>query len=451
MKKTTLKDAIHRTLDKLKTQKLSADIVATNSKTTKLSSESCELGDFSVSSGMILGLRLIDQNGRVGVASSESIEETSLDNMIEAARQAALISEADLNQRIESDTERVVDFWDTTNEKSYRPEVVEMQEKINLALDLERKLVQKDKRIKNSPYNSFNEGESEVIYANTLGAYCCQKRRSYQYYTSGLFESDSKQAMHMKGGFARTYGEINLQEIIDSITFHGSNLLEGKPVKSGSYDVIFDMDILHSLFSAFSNMLSGKAVLMKTNPFVDKLGAKVACDEFTLIDDPFYLNGQSDLLFDDEGFKRKQMTLINNGTLENFYHNSATAKALGVTNNFCAQRSPKGHLNIGGTNTLIKKGSHTHDELKSGTYLEIIQLQGLHSGVNAVSGDFSVGASGYLKEGDKTISPVKGITISGNFYQLLQELQLGDTLFSDSSQTFFSPTIRFKNLSVGGD
>ncbi|MEC7183654.1 MAG: metallopeptidase TldD-related protein, partial [Bdellovibrionota bacterium] len=66
-------------------------------------------------------------------------------------------------------------------------------------------------------------------------------------------------------------------------------------------------------------------------------------------------------------------------------------------------------------------------------------------------GDFSFGASGYLCENGVVIEAVKGITVSGNFYQHLMEIGLiGNEMKSNAYGTFFSPEIRFSNLSVAG-
>ena len=53
----------------------------------------------------------------------------------------------------------------------------------------------------------------------------------------------------------------------------------------------------------------------------------------------------------------------------------------------------------------------------------ITDVSGLHAGANAVTGDFSLMAKGYLVEGGKQGRAVKGITVSGNFYELLKNIE----------------------------
>ncbi|MFT6603297.1 MAG: PmbA protein, partial [Bacteriovoracaceae bacterium] len=155
--------------------------------------------------------------------------------------------------------------------------------------------------------------------------------------------------------------------------------------------------------------------------------------------------------FDNEGELTGKTTLIENGKLETFYHNSKTSKFFKVPNTFHAARSARGTLGVSGSNQIILPGSTLESDLKKERYFEVVKMQGLFSGADSVSGNFSFGASGYLKEGDDIITPVAGITISGNFFELLKEIKMmGSTTHSNSSRGFFSPAIRFGGLKIAG-
>ena len=79
---------------------------------------------------------------------------------------------------------------------------------------------------------------------------------------------------------------------------------------------------------------------------------------------------------------------------------------------------------------------------------------GLHSGANAVSGDFSLGASGFMIEGGKIGRPVKGITVAGNFLKLLCDVtELGSDLWfgMPGSSCVGAPSAIVSALSVAGE
>ena len=87
--------------------------------------------------------------------------------------------------------------------------------------------------------------------------------------------------------------------------------------------------------------------------------------------------------------------------------------------------------------------------------LYITELQGLHSGANMVSGDFSLAAKGFLVRGGSFDRPVEDITVAGNFFELLQNiLETADDLrfgMPSGSACFGSPALLVSGLSVAGN
>jgi PmbA protein len=100
---------------------------------------------------------------------------------------------------------------------------------------------------------------------------------------------------------------------------------------------------------------------------------------------------------------------------------------------------------------MISAGQDTEDHLFAGQTLEIIELQGLHSGTDPISGDFSLGANGFLHQDGQRVQAVRGITVAGNFYKMLNEIEaIGDQVHSAHHGCFFSPLVRFASLQIAG-
>lgn len=100
---------------------------------------------------------------------------------------------------------------------------------------------------------------------------------------------------------------------------------------------------------------------------------------------------------------------------------------------------------------MIGSGNSSFAEVTAGEYLELVDLQGAHSGADFISGDFSFGASEFLCRDGKRVQPVRGITVAGNFYQMLKEIEaVGSLVEANDSYSFYSPKIRFARLSIGG-
>jgi PmbA protein len=112
-----------------------------------------------------------------------------------------------------------------------------------------------------------------------------------------------------------------------------------------------------------------------------------------------------------------------------------------------------GSVKTATTNFYLAKGGISQEELFSqmGEGLFITSLMGLHSGCNAVSGDFSLSAEGFRVEGGKLGQPVEQITIAGNFYHLLEAVEeIADDLYFGSAG-IGSPSVLVRNLDIAGN
>ena len=74
---------------------------------------------------------------------------------------------------------------------------------------------------------------------------------------------------------------------------------------------------------------------------------------------------------------------------------------------------------------MLDSGDHDVAELvrRAGNGLYVANVVGLHSGVNPVSGTFSVGATGRLIENGELGQPVREMTIASDLVSMLQAVQ----------------------------
>jgi len=97
-----------------------------------------------------------------------------------------------------------------------------------------------------------------------------------------------------------------------------------------------------------------------------------------------------------------------------------------------------------------------YDELlrELGTGLVITELEGLHAGVDEVSGDFSLKAAGFLVENGAVVRPVSNITVAGNFVSMMKDvIAVGSDLRFGMPQGGYvgSPSVLVSGLSVAGN
>src|SRR5690625_7652155 len=83
----------------------------------------------------------------------------------------------------------------------------------------------------------------------------------------------------------------------------------------------------------------------------------------------------------------------------------------------------------------------------------ITDLAGLHSGANQISGDFSLAADGYYVKDGEVVGPVKQMTVAGNFFEVIKDVeQIGADLdFSSMYADGYigSPSLKINALEIG--
>ncbi|OCH69520.1 Zn-dependent protease [Vibrio diabolicus] len=440
-----LLNAVDYVLSEAKRQGAEADVIVNRNSSFSLKANQGKLDEYKVSSSQVLGVRVI-KDARVATSYSESLEQPSLDLMLTNALQSARFSKQDEHQSISCVNSQIT----TDIAEIAQDDTKSVDEKIELSLALEQGVVALP-HASSSPYNGYSDGETQLIIANTQGTLCQHFERSFTCYAYTLFEKDGKQSMAGRMSLGRRFDELDPAYCIEGGYNLARDLLEGVPVATGNYPAIFHINALASLFGAFGSAFSGVSVMKGITPLGDKLGQRVASDLITFTDTAYMPNGMAIVGFDSEGFATQDNVLIANGQLNTLLHNSQTASYLGAVSTASAARGAKSSLDVSANHKVIATGNSSASEVKAGEYLELVELQGVHSGADAVSGDFSFGASGFLCRDGQRVQPVRGITVAGNFYKMLQEVEaVGDTQLINDSRTFFSPDVRFARLSIGG-
>lgn len=421
------------------------DVIVSTEAQLGLKSNEGTLSEYKVTSSRSVGVRVV-VGDQVGTSYSESTATDDLANMVKSAIENAGYAKHNPHEKIRSEAQTIADW----SEEIFRPDDTPQQDKIDLALSLESGLANRPISAK-APYNGFGEVDYSIHFANSNGHRCAHRERNFSCYTYALLEAEGKQSMHLGYQVGRQFHELSSEACVSTAYDTAFELLEGAPVESGQYDVIFNPESLNQIFSAFGMCWSGESAMKALNPLRSKLGETIAHPEFTLLDTPYIQGGFAVKAFDGEGFGCRDTQIVEAGKLSSFLHNSVTASHFGVESTANASRGTKGALSVSSSHLMVAAGSASVEDAKSGTYLELISLQGVHSGANAVSGNFSLGASGFLCKNGERIQPVRGITVAGNFYTMLAEIvAISSEVSADHGRTFFAPHIRFAKLNIGG-
>jgi len=422
-----------------------ADLIVDAQQSLSLKANQGELEEYEVSSTQIFGLRVL-QDGKVGLAYSEDDSTASLQSMAEQALSNAQFSAPDTNEQLLKNAAQL----ESDDALLYLADASSTDEKIDFILALESDLAAKP-LIKNVPYNSVSDSTRERYVFSTAGLVAHSRSRAYTANAYALAEKDDANAMEGKGQFARQFKQLDKDVLVEQVYAECIAMLAGKPVASKHYDVIFDQESQSSLFGVFAAAFSGKWAKEGINPWRDSLGKRVADERLQLFDSALLQAGSSYTTFDAEGSQTQRNVLINKGVLETLLHNSVTARFYGVENTGNAVRGAQSALGVSMHQQEIAAGDADMATLRAGEFLEVTGLAGLHSGANAISGDFSLGASGYLWRDGERVQAVRGITVAGNFYTMLNAIAaIGDTQYWNWSKSVLMPSIRFNALAISG-
>ena len=435
---------IRQTLDMaLSSGAEAADIILEEGQSQSLEAQNGKISENKISATRIMGIR-VQKGGRLGLSYSESVREPERRSMVEMALRNAEFAKLDASQGIHSTAEGPL-LPDCSAQWLPEPEV-SLEQKQELALKLESEPLRRDSRVRVVPYCGFGESRSSHYVANSNGVFCYERGHGYGCYTYVLMEQDARKADYGKQSEALSFAALDWQECVDTALREASVLLDAKPIVGGNYDVIFTPDVFADLLGCFEGMFSGFGAKTKTNPMRDKLGQEIAAPGLQLIDMPRYRDALHRRYFDAEGLVPEDLPLIENGVLRNFYHNCETAKYFGTTSNARAVRSAKGGLRTGGNCLLVMPES---DSVREGRFVEILELHGLHAGCDAISGDFSLSCTGRVYDGKTLLQGLRDATLAGNFYQMLKQIGgIGNELKANSSQTVFTPDLRFCGLNL---
>lgn len=230
-------------------------------------------------------------------------------------------------------------------------------------------------------------------------------------------------------------------------------MLDAAPCASGTMPVILRNGAMADLLQTFSSVFSADAAQKGLSLLAGKEHSQIAAPCVTLVDDPLLPGGFASRPFDGEGVATYTKKVIENGVLTTLLHNLKTANKAGCASTGNASRaSYAASVGVSPTNFFLQPGQADldalHAHLQNG--LVVTEVSGLHAGADAVSGDFSLLSSGYLVENGRKGRPVEQITVAGNFFQLLRDIEEVGCDLRFPMGSVGSPSVRVRSLSVAG-
>lgn len=322
-----------------------------------------------------------------------------------------------------------------------------LQDKIALLADIEKKIRERESRVVQIPEIMYEESLSSRSITNSKGL-SISKSGDNCVVMFELVASNGKQAqVGFKVEAASQLKDIDVDKLVDEAIYDAVSMFDAESIESGEYPVIIENEAMIQLLRSFSSMFTGEAQLKKISPVQDRLGQKVFSDRITIYDMPLKPDAVRREPFDDEGVACRDKTIVENGVFKAMLHDLKTAAAFG--------EEPTGNSfggGIRGCNFFIAAGDVTKEDMIASMDrgLLLTGFDGLHAGLNPISGDMSLKTSGYFIENGAIARPVTLIVMAANFIDMMNDVA---AVGSDLKLNFMgmgSPSVKFNRVSVSG-
>lgn len=378
-----------------------------------------EVESFTSAQSQGIGVRVIVE-GREGFASAGSLDRGIVADALAEARDNARFSEPDeLAGIADPDGVEAVDI------ELWNDAVLETttEAKIAMAVDLERAVRQADSRISGIRTATYSDSAAAFALASTSGIRAASRATSASVGVQALADdTDGRTQTGSASDAARSPAALDVADVAERAVRQAVDLLGATKPASGAVDLVLDPRLAATVFGLISGTLTGDRVLKKRSPFVGRIGESIGSDLVTIFDDPTDASSLGADSHDGEGLACRNNALITNGELEAFLYDAYNGRKAGVGSTGSAVRGTRG-LPAPGVQALhVAPGSAgSVDDLIASVQhgVLVFSLAGLHSGVNPVSGDFSVGVEGRMIRNGTLAEPISECTLGSTLQRLL--------------------------------
>jgi PmbA protein len=224
--------------------------------------------------------------------------------------------------------------------------------------------------------------------------------------------------------------------------------LDPGKVESGPVPVVFEPRVGSSLLGHLTGAIAGQAITRKTSFLLEALGTRVFREGICVEDDPHRPHGLRSRPFDGEGLPVSPVRLIDDGMLETWLLDSASARQLGLEPTGHAARGIGGAPGVTTSNLFMAAGKVPVATLIGDIARGVYVTELIGQGVNPVTGDYSRGAAGFLIEDGEITRPIAEFTVAGNLRDMFLALTpANDLVFRYGTNV---PTLRVDGMTVAG-
>lgn len=373
-----------------------------------------------------VGIRVIS-NHQVGFAHAGSFDPQVLDETLAAARENATFAEPDdANVLARPDGVQAV-----PQPQAFSDAMFEMStdDKVAMALDLEARTLARDPRVTSVRTATYGESWGESVLVSTTGMAVGGRSSHCSVGVQPLASADGDTQIGYGYDVGRDPRLLDIDHAASEAVERSTRLLGARQAKTARLPIVLEPRLAATLMGIVGGLCNGEALIKGRTPFAGRVGELVASPLVHLIDDPTDPESYGAEEYDGEGLACRVNELVVDGVLRQFLHNTFTAAKASAVSTASAVRGARSLPGVGAMALRLRPGSGDLDDLcrQVGDGLLVNSFAGLHSGVNPISGDFSVGADGLVIRGGAIAEPVREITLASTLQRMLADvIAVGD-------------------------
>lgn len=421
---------------------------ASRGSSTTIRAYEGEVESFTAASSAGIGIRVV-VDGRVGFAHAGSLDDDVIAETLAEARDNVAFAEPDEWVALpepDGGTPIEHDHWDEEVEN------MPTADKVQLALDLEAQTISIDPRVNSVRTAIYSDSTGEIALATSTGVRATDRGTGAHVSVSALASVGDE--TQIGGGFDVDFGPGSLDVSIaaNDAVDRATRLLGAKAPKSQRLTLVLEPRIASSFLGILVGMLNGDRVIKGRTPFVDRRSDLVASPLLTITDDATDGRSYGASSVDGEGQTCRPNRLISDGVLQQFLHNDYSGRRSGDGTTANGVRGYRSSPAVGAHAVVVSPGEGDLADIISSVDngLFVAGFAGLHSGVNAISGDFSVGVDGIAIRNGQLAEPVREATAASTLQKMLLDITHVGADIEWQPGGAGVPTIAISDVSLGG-
>ncbi len=349
---------------------------------------------------------------RKGNASTADLDPASIEATIGQACAIARHTEADECSGL-AEAARMAQVFPQLD--LWHPWAIDANGAAELATRCEQAGLAADPRIANSDGASLSTGSSLSVYANSHGFFGAERSTSHSLSCSLIGGEGEAMQRDYWYDVACAAGDLAAPESIGREAARRTLArLDPRPLRTGTYPVLFAAEVARSLVGSLVGAVSGGALYRRASFLVDSLGRQLLPRGIDVVERPHLRRGHRSAAFDDEGVATSESALLADGVLQRYVLGSYSARKLGLASTG----------NAGGIHNLdVTCGTQSLADLVRGMGRGLLVTELMGQGLNMLTGDYSRGAAGFWVEGGEIAYPVDEVTIAGHLGQMLLAIE----------------------------